>query len=279
MTTELSIGFIGAGNMASALAGGMIANGINAQSIMLSDINDSQLLQLKNELGVQTTTNNKTLIEKNRIIVLALKPQVMQQVMAPLASAFQKSQPLIISIAAGITVDSLETWTSKGLSTNEGLPIIRCMPNTPALVKCGASGLFANEKVNDEQKKQAQSILEAVGIVRWLDAEKQIDAVTALSGSGPAYYFLMIESMIAAGIEQGLSKEVATALTLQTALGSSKMASISDVDIGELRKRVTSPKGTTEAAINNFLNNAFKNNVKSAMDAAYHRSIELSKES
>lgn len=271
MSKTFSIGFIGAGNMASALAGGLIANGFSAKSLMLSDINEQQLQKLQQELNVQTTTNNKELILKSDVLVLALKPQVMQSVIKPLSEFFQQKRPLVISIAAGITVDSLNDWTG------DGLAIIRCMPNTPALVKLGASGLFANSKVTLEQKQQAQKILEAVGIVQWLDSENKIDMVTALSGSGPAYFFLMMEAMITAAVEQGLSKESATALTLQTALGAATMATQSDVDVAELRRRVTSPKGTTEAALNSFFENNYQTIVTQALDAAYHRSLELSK--
>jgi pyrroline-5-carboxylate reductase len=271
MTDNFSIGFIGAGNMASALVGGMIANGFPSEKIMLSDINEQQLQALEKVFGINTTTNNETLIEKNDIVVLALKPQVMQSVLEPLVKKLQEKKPLIISIAAGVTINSLNTWSSQGLA------IIRCMPNTPALVKLGASGLFANEKVNNIQKNQAEAILKAVGIVEWLEQESQIDAVTALSGSGPAYFFLMIESMIAAGVAQGLSKESATELTLQTALGAATMAKTSDVDVSELRRRVTSPHGTTEAAINSFKENNYQEIINQAVNAAFKRSVELSK--
>lgn len=272
MNNSFSIGFIGAGNMASALAGGLIANGFAPSALMLSDINEQQLQKLQQELHVNTTTSNEEIILNSDVLVLALKPQMMQAVVKPLANFFQQKRPLIISIAAGITVNSLDKWTGGNLA------IIRCMPNTPALVKLGASGLFANNKCSDQQKQQAQQILEAVGIVEWLDAENKIDMVTALSGSGPAYFFLMMETMIEAGVAQGLSKESASALTLQTALGAATMATQSDVDVSELRRRVTSPNGTTEAALQRFYKNNYQDIVKQALDAAYHRSIELSKE-
>jgi len=272
MTKEFSIGFIGAGNMASALAEGIIAKGFPALSLLLSDINEQQLQNIQQKLGVKITTKNEELIEQSDVVVLALKPQVMKQVLLPLASLFQKKQPLIISIAAGITVSSLQSWTG------EELAIIRCMPNTPALVNLGASGLFANNKTSKEQKQQAEQILTSVGIVEWLESENKIDMVTALSGSGPAYFFMMIEAMIEAGIAQGLSKKSATELCLQTALGAATMAKESDVDISELRRRVTSPKGTTEAALNSFSENNYQDIVKQAINAAYKRSIELSKD-
>jgi pyrroline-5-carboxylate reductase len=270
--TKTNIGFIGAGNMASALVGGMISNGFEANSISLSDINEEQLEQAKQQFSVNTLSNNEELIKNADIIVLAVKPQVMQTVIESISASLVKKQPLVISIAAGITVDSICQWSKTDL------PVIRCMPNTPALVKLGASALYANTKVSDEQKKLAQKIMEAVGIVEWLDEENKIDAVTALSGSGPAYYFLMMEAMIAAGVELGLSKNMASTLTIQTALGAATMAQQSDIDIAELRRRVTSPKGTTEAALNSFDENNYLGIVKQAMNCAEKRSVELAKQ-
>lgn len=272
MSNSFSIGFIGAGNMASALVGGMIANGISADSIMLSDINQEQLQQLKKQFGIRIAKNNQELIQTCKTVVLAVKPQVMRDVISELASDLRKHKPLLISIAAGITISSLTKWIA------DDLPIIRCMPNTPALVKLGASALYPNELVNESQKQAAQNILGAVGIIEWLENEAQIDAVTALSGSGPAYYFLMMEAMIEAGKNLGLSETSARTLTMQTALGAASMAQKSDVGIAELRRRVTSPKGTTEAALNSFNENKFSTIVATAMTAAQKRSIELSKD-
>lgn len=272
MSKRFSIGFIGAGNMASALVGGMIANGLSADEIMLSDINQEQLQALKTRFGIRIADNNQQLVQICETVVLSVKPQVMQQVIQDLASELKKHRPLLISIAAGITINSLNKWI------DEELAIVRCMPNTPALVKLGASALYANSKVNEQQKKNAENILSAVGIFEWLASESLIDTVTALSGSGPAYFFLMMEAMIEAGKELGLNDETAKALTIQTALGASSMAQQSDVDIAELRRRVTSPNGTTEAALNSFHDNQFQSIVSQAIHAAQKRSIELSKD-
>jgi len=271
MTEQNAIGFIGAGNMASALAGGMIAHGFPAGKIMLSDINIEQLHTAEKNFSLRTTQDNHEIVAHNDIIVLAVKPQVMQQVLEPIASLLVNKQPLLISIAAGITISSIKQWLGKDV------PIIRCMPNTPALVKKGASALFANSLVNSNQKQKAAEIFHAVGIVEWLDTEDKIDAVTALSGSGPAYYFLMMEAMISAGIQLGLSPEIAKALTLQTALGSATMAQQSEFEVDELRRRVTSPNGTTEAALNSFKAAGFNAIIEHAMQAACQRSIELAK--
>lgn len=266
-----TIGFIGAGNMASSLIGGMIAKGTPAASIAAFDPHTEGLQALAGQTGIAACDSNAQLIERSDIVVIAVKPQVLKNVLTPLKASFQAKKPLIISIVAGITSASIEQWIGAAA-------IVRCMPNTPALVQLGASGLVANSNVSAEQRAQAQAVLEAVGIVQWLDNEQQIDPVTAVSGSGPAYFFLLMESMIEAGVAQGLSREVATQLTLQTALGAATMAINSDVDAAELRRRVTSPNGTTQAAIETFEAGGLRKLTQQALDAARDRSIELAVE-
>ncbi len=182
-----------------------------------------------------------------------------------------KPQQLVVSIAAGITCASMNNWLG-------AQPIVRCMPNTPALLRQGVSGLFATGQVSAEQRQQAQTLLGAVGTALWLDEEQQLDAVTAVSGSGPAYFFLLIEAMSAAGEKLGLSREVAVQLSQQTALGAAHMAVASDVDAGELRRRVTSPAGTTEAAIKTFQAGGFEALVEQALGAAARRSAEMAEQ-
>jgi pyrroline-5-carboxylate reductase len=182
-----------------------------------------------------------------------------------------KPNQLVVSIAAGITCASMNKWLGEH-------PIVRCMPNTPALLRQGVSGLYATARVSSEQREQAGQLLSAVGIVLWLDDEKQLDAVTAVSGSGPAYFFLLIEAMTAAGEKLGLPRETAAQLTLQTALGAALMATGSDVDAAELRRRVTSPAGTTEAAIKSFQAGGFEALVETALTAAAHRSAEMAEQ-
>lgn len=266
----IKITFIGAGNMASSLAGGMIAKGMDPSNITLSDINDQQLQQVRKQLQVNTTRDNIAACLKADVIVLAVKPQVMGQVLAPLKETFQQRKPVVMSIAAGITLSQLEGWIGSDM------PIVRCMPNTPALVETGASGLFANANVSEQQREQARSVMAAVGLALWVDNEDQIDAVTAVSGSGPAYFFLVMEAMIAAGKSLGLSDQVAKQLTLQTALGSAQMAITSDVEPTELRRRVTSPGGTTERAIGIMEDSKLREIFADAMNGAYQRSKELS---
>ncbi len=268
---QAPIAFIGAGNMASALFGGMIKQGYPADTILAADPNPACLAQAA-KLGVKTSSDNAAAIAFAEVVIVAVKPQVLMPVMHALRPQLRERRPLLISIAAGVTLDALQDWCG------EGLPIVRCMPNTPALVQTGATGLFANEQVNEQQKQQAQSILEAVGTAIWVDTEPQLDAVTAVSGSGPAYFFLVMEAMQQAGVDLGLSPAVAEQLTLQTALGAARMALASDVDVAELRRRVTSPGGTTEQAINTFEQGGLKDLFAHAMADCARRSVELAGE-
>lgn len=239
------IGFIGAGNMASALVGGLRAKGWPADHLWLSDSNAGQLAGHA-ENGCMTTQDNALLARSVDLLVLSVKPQVMADVLKPIAAVVQRKRPLVLSIAAGIPADSLERWLGGSLA------VVRAMPNTPALVQTGATGLFANARVNDEQRRLAEQVLGAVGLSLWVESEDLIDAVTAVSGSGPAYFFYVMEAMIAAGQRLGLDERDARALTLQTALGAAQMAIMSDVGPAELRRRVTSPAGTTEQAVRVF---------------------------
>ena len=266
---NLKITFIGAGNMASSLAGGIIAKGIDPINVTMTDINEGQLKAARSELQVNTTRDNVSACQKADVVVLAVKPQVMETVLSPLKSVLSQRKALIISIAAGITLGQLEHWLGADM------PIVRCMPNTPALVEAGATGLYANTNVDPGQREQAKTIMNSVGLAIWVDNEDQIDAVTAVSGSGPAYFFLVMEAMIEAGKELGLSEPVAKQLTLQTALGSAQMAITSDEDAAELRRRVTSPGGTTEAAINIMENTQLRAIFMDALRGAYDRSKEL----
>ena len=269
MTT---IAFIGSGNMAGAIIGGLVENGFDKQSLWASDPSQDRINELTNTLGIQGTMNNITAIEQADVVILAIKPQVMEAVLSPLKEALQEKKPLIISVAAGINLHSINAWTGGDLA------IVRCMPNTPALVQQGASGLYANQQVSENQKVISEQILNAVGMSVWVNEETQLDAVTAVSGSGPAYFFLFMEAMIEAGTKLGLSAETAKELTLKTALGAATMASNSSDSPSELRKKVTSPNGTTEKAINSFIHQDLSKIVETALQAANDRSVELCKE-
>ncbi len=269
--TQAKITFIGAGNMASSIIGGLVNKGYPAGAITATDPYQPSLDRLAETLSIHTTQDNNAAAKSADVIVLAIKPQVMQTVCEAISPALAH-QPLVISIAAGIDMHSLDQWLKNDLA------LVRCMPNTPALVQTGATGLFANARTHDTQKQLAESILQAVGIVQWTPTEALIDAVTAVSGSGPAYYFLMMEAMIDAGVAQGLSRESATELTLQTALGAAKLAQSSDVDVVELRRQVSSPNGTTEQAIQSFENSGLRATVATAMQVCADRSREMADE-
>ena len=264
------IAFIGAGNMAASLIGGLRAKGLEASQIRASDPGADTRARVSTEHAIETFADNAEAIQGVDVIVLAVKPQAMKAVCESLRPSLQPHQ-LVVSIAAGITCASMNTWLGEQ-------PIVRCMPNTPALLRKGVSGLYATAEVTAEQRDQAQELLSAVGIAVWLEQEQQLDAVTAVSGSGPAYFFLLIEAMTAAGVKLGLPHEVAEQLAEQTALGAANMAVDSDVDAAELRRRVTSPGGTTQAAIESFQAGGFEALVEKALGAAAHRSAEMAEQ-
>ncbi|WP_339528009.1 pyrroline-5-carboxylate reductase [Pseudomonas mucidolens] len=264
------IAFIGAGNMAASLIGGLRAKGLDAAQICASDPGAESRTRVSTEHGIQTFADNAEAIQDANVIVLAVKPQAMKAVCEALRPSLKPDQ-LLVSIAAGINCASLKNWLG-------AQPIVRCMPNTPSLVRQGVSGLYATAEVSAEQRDQAQELLSAVGIAVWLEEEQQLDAVTAVSGSGPAYFFLLIEAMTAAGVKLGLPQAVAAQLAAQTALGAAHMAVSSDVDAAELRRRVTSPGGTTQAAIESFQAGGFEALVEKALGAAAHRSAELAEQ-
>jgi pyrroline-5-carboxylate reductase len=262
------IGFIGAGNMATSLVGGMISKGIRPARIWMSDVSQDRLDELSRQHHVHVSTDNAEIARRADVLVLAVKPQVMKTVCETLREALGERRPLIISIAAGITVASLKGWLGE-------LPVVRCMPNTPALVQAGATGLYAEPSVSAEQKELAGQILGSVGLTFWFDEEKALDAVTAVSGSGPAYFFLLMESMIEAGRKLGLDERTARQLVLQTAWGASQLAITSEAGPDVLRQQVTSPGGTTAAALSVFEDGGFRVLVDSALAAARRRSEEL----
>lgn len=268
--SNMRIAFIGAGNMASSLIGGLLAKGLDAARIRASDPGAKTRARVSAEHGIELFADNAQAVQDADVIVIAVKPQVMKAVCQDLR-AHLKPHQLLISIAAGITCTSLQNWLGNQ-------PLVRCMPNTPALLGKGVSGLFATAAVTGEQRQQAEELLSAVGIAVWVDTEAQIDAVTAVSGSGPAYFFLLIEAMTDAGVKLGLPREVAKQLAVQTALGAAHMAVGSDVDAAELRRRVTSPAGTTEAAIKSFQADGFAATVEKALSAAAHRSAEMAEQ-
>lgn len=266
------IAFIGAGNMAGAIIGGMIASGIKADTIVAADPFAQSRDRISQQFGIATSEDNKTVINKADVVILAVKPQQMKALCDEIKHDLQAHKPMVISIAAGIRCDALQNWLG------DELAMVRCMPNTPALVGKGASALFANARVTDEQKELAAMLISTFGSADWVADENLLDAVTALSGSGPAYFFLVMQAMMEAGSELGLAPDVARNLTLQTALGAAEMARSSDVDVTELRRRVTSPGGTTEAAIACLEEGGLHELFKKALQAADARSKTLAEQ-
>ena len=267
-----TIGFIGGGNMATSLMTGLLASGHSAQQIWVSDTDPTILQQHRDHLNVNVSTDNNNIVQEVDVVVLAVKPQVLREVSLQIAPGIKQKKSLVVSIAAGISQSSLALWLG-----NE-TPIVRCMPNTPALVLTGATALHANTNVNEEQKDLAENILRSVGLALWVDDENQLDSVTAVSGSGPAYFFLMMEAMEKVAVDMGLDEHTARLLVQQTALGAAKIALESPESPALLRERVTSPGGTTQKAIESFQQNGFSEIVAKALKAAKARSIEMSKQ-
>jgi len=272
MTDKAKIAFIGCGNMGRSLIGGLINNGYDSKLIQASDPDEGQREVSTESFGIVTSADNKQVVNTADVVVLAVKPQVIKQTLVPLAELFQDSDRLLISIAAGIQLHHLNHWL------HESTPIIRVMPNTPALVQSGAAGMIANPFASAAHKEIAEKIMRSVGIAFWFENESDIDIVTALSGSGPAYYFLIMEAMEHAGISMGLAADQARQLTLATALGAAKMAIQSDLEPAMLRHQVTSPGGTTERAIDVLLGGNITGLFKEALEAARARSEELAKQ-
>ena len=268
--SKTRIAFVGAGNMAASLIGGLRAQGVDASLIHASAPGAETRERIATEHGIKVFADNAEAIDGADVVVLAVKPQMMKVVCEALKASLKPDQ-LVVSVAAGITCASLTQWLG-------AQPVVRCMPNTPSLLRQGASGLYATDKVSQKQREQTEQLLSAVGIAVWVEQEQQMDAVTAVSGSGPAYFFLMIEAMTAAGVKLGLPEDVARKLTLQTSLGAALMATGSEVDAGELRRRVTSPGGTTAAAIKAFQDGGFEAQVQTALEAAHHRSAEMAEQ-
>lgn len=259
--------------MASSLIGGLVnAGSVAPEHIWVSEPCADKAQGLKDDFAINIADDNSALVRHCNTVVVAVKPQVMEQVIRPLASELTERQPLLISVVAGITAHSIEQWL--GFAT----PIVRVMPNTPALVGSGASGLFANQNVTDSQRDTAEQLMQAVGVTAWVPKEADIDSVTALSGSGPAYFMLFIDSLIKAGVAAGLEEDTAKLLAVATAKGAAELVQSSELSLQTLIDNVTSPKGTTEQALLTLHELEFPTTVQKAFDAAKRRSQELAEE-
>lgn len=256
--------------MARSLIGALIGHGADAATIAVAEPRADARDELARDFGVRTFADNADAVAGAGCVVLAVKPQMMRKVCEHLAEPLRESRPLLISIAAGVRIEQLERWLGAHLA------IVRCMPNTPALIGAGASGLCANARVGAAQRALAERILNAAGIARWIEHETLMDVVTALSGSGPAYFFLLVEAMEDAAVQLGLARDTAQALAVQTCLGAGRMLAEGGESAATLRARVTSPQGTTQAALDAFAAGDFRELVQRAMAAATRRGGELS---
>lgn len=265
-----TVAFIGGGNMARSLIGGLVARGTAAGAIRVAEPVEVLRTGLANDFGVVTTDDNAQAARGAGLWVLAVKPQVLRAVCEALAPIAQAERPMVVSIAAGITVGQLQRWLGGGVA------VVRTMPNTPALLGAGVTGLFASPEVPADGRTRAQTLLEACGRTVWIGDEAQMDAVTAASGSGPAYIFLLAEAMEAAAVAEGLPADAAAALVRQTVLGAARMLTESGEDPAELRRRVTSPGGTTQAAVETFEAGGLRALVADAIHNATVRGRELS---
>ena len=266
------LAFIGGGNMARSLIGGLLKTGIAPATISVAEPMAEARQGLGREFGVACYAENRLAAADAEVIVLAVKPQIMPAIQADLRDTLQRNRPLLISIAAGVRLDQLERWFGNGL------PIVRCMPNTPSLIGAGATGLCANSRVSPAQRAQAQHILDAAGITRWVEDETLMDTVTAISGSAPAYFFALVEALEEAAVAQGLPRDTARALAAQTCFGAGRMLTEGGEDPALLRKRVTSPNGTTQAALESFNADQLPRIVARAVAAATQRGVELAAE-
>ncbi len=270
MNSELKICFIGGGNMAQALIGGLADKLTAASNIHVVDVNPDALAALSARFGVKTSAGAENVVQNADVVVLAVKPQQMREVVRGVAS--QINTQLVLSIAAGIRAADLSRWL------NGHAAIVRTMPNTPALVGKGITGMVALAGVSAQQKDTADAILRAVGETVWINDERQIDAVTAISGSGPAYVFYFLEAMEQAAVELGLSVEQGRALAQATFAGASALASQSPEPLSVLRERVTSKGGTTYAALTSMEASGVKPAIVKALHAAARRGAELGEE-
>ena len=264
-----SIAFIGGGNMATSLIGGLIANGSAPDTIWVADPDRAKLEALQTRFEVRTSADNLVVIRRAETLLFAVKPQVMGEVVRGVAEVVRECEPLLISIVAGVRESAILHWLGCEAA------VVRAMPNTPALVGSGATALYANRFVSAERRSAAESVLRAAGITLWVEDEGQLDAVTAVSGSGPAYYFQLMELMEEAGCRVGLDRGTARMLVLQTALGAARMALESSDPPATLRARVTSPGGTTERAIKVLDDGGLRQLYIAAIEAARDRAAEL----
>lgn len=267
------VGLIGGGNMGRAIAGGLLRGGMHATNLMVAEPLPEQCDLLRKELyGIMVTEENETVAAAAETLLFSVKPQILKPVCENLAEVVQHSRPLIMSIAAGPKIDDIDQWLGGGLS------VVRVMPNQPALIDQGISALFANQQTDESGRDMAEKIMTAVGQVVWLDSESKMDAVTAVSGTGPSYFYLLIDCMIEAGIKAGIDSETARTLAVETARGATSLAAAETESMSSLIERVRSPGGTTTAAFELLDAADVRGIFAAAIDAAERRAAELANE-
>ena len=267
------IAFIGGGNMARAIAGGLLRGGMHATNIFISEPKEEQCEKLRKEFyGTYVSTDNKAVSNAAEIILFAVKPQILKSVCHELRETIQKTKPLIISIAAGPSIKDIDQWLGGNMA------IVRVMPNQPAMIDQGVSAMFANRLTQRENCLLAEKIMSAVGKALWLEKESQMDAVTAISGTGPAYFYLLIDIMIKAAIENGMNPEISRMLAVETARGASALSASSPESMTSMIERVRSPGGTTMAALEYLDSKEARKIFSKAIDVARERAKELAEE-
>ena len=270
MNVDLAI--LGGGNMGRALIGGLLRQGMRSERIAVGESREDSRESLSREFGVTVTADNHDAIRRATVVVIAVKPQDVQSVLVPLRMQLEQSRPICMSIAAGVRTRALRQWCGAGV------PVIRAMPNRPALVGAGITGLFATAEVDAAQYALAEQVMRSVGEVVRVDTEEALDVVTALSGSGPAYFFRLAELMEQAGISLGLEPHAARRLAIATLHGAGQMVRDGDADLARLRQEVTSKGGTTEAALRTLDTAGLGEIVSRAIEAATRRSRELAEQ-
>jgi pyrroline-5-carboxylate reductase len=265
-----SICFIGAGHISGAVIAGLLSNGYEPEKIWATRRSDEKLQLLQEQFGIHITSNNREAALQADIVVLSAQPSQVQTICAELKPIFDEKKPLIVSVAAGITCKLLQRWSG------ETLPIIRAMPNLPALVNAGATGLYANGHISTAQKAQVESIFRCVGVTVWVEQEDQMDIITAAFSSGCGYLFLVMDAIQQASVQLGLSEEASRLLTLELVLGSSRIAMQSEKDLAQLLQSVATPGGTTAAGLQVLEDNNIKDVFSKAIQAAWQRAKTIS---
>ncbi|MBW4050297.1 MAG: pyrroline-5-carboxylate reductase [Proteobacteria bacterium] len=267
--SHIELTVLGAGNMGRALIGGLLRHGMRPEQIAVGESQDAARATLSRELGIAATSDNAAAIRNAHLVVLAVKPQDAGSVLGPLATELQQRRTIVLSVAAGVRIETLQSWCGAGV------PVIRAMPNRPALLGAGVTGLFAPPEVEASRREMAAQVMRSVGEVVWVATEDALDVVTALSGSGPAYFFLLAQAMEEAGVRLGLPVQTARRLSIATLHGAGLLAHGSDGDLARLRAEVTSKGGTTEAAVRTLQAAGFDELIARAVEAATRRGREL----